>query len=50
MFCSLIFSEDRELSRRFGDEFDHYKEEVPALLPKFANWKKFIKYIFVTQK
>jgi len=45
-FWSLIPYEDYELSNRFGDEFRSYKDKVPALVPRYGNWKKFIKYIF----
>ena len=45
-FWSMIPYEEYELSRRFGDEFKSYKEKVPALIPRYGNWKKFIKYIF----
>ena len=46
IYCSVIPAEDKELSRRFGIEFDEYRKKVPALFPKFGNWIKLIKHIF----
>jgi protein-S-isoprenylcysteine O-methyltransferase Ste14 len=37
---------DKELIRMFGTEFKKYQKEVPPLLPKYGNWKKFIKIVF----
>ena len=37
---------DKELSRRFADEFKTYKKEVPALIPKLKNWGKYLKLVF----
>jgi len=48
-YCAIIPSEDKELIRRFGGEFKKYKKSVPALFPKYGNWKKFLKIIFVKQ-
>ena len=33
----MIVLEDRELERRFGDEYREYKRRVPALLPRLHN-------------
>ena len=49
-FWSLIPSEEYELARRFGDKFGSYTRRVPALIPKYSEWKKFIRYIFYLQK
>ena len=49
-FCSLILTEDKELIRRFGDDFKEYRKRVPALFPKFGNWRKFFRFIFVGEK
>jgi len=46
-YCAIIPSEDKEMLRRFGKEFEDYKKRVPALFPKFFHWKDFIKYIFI---
>jgi protein-S-isoprenylcysteine O-methyltransferase Ste14 len=32
---AMIWTEDRELERRFGDEYRDYKRRVPAVLPRF---------------
>jgi len=45
-YCAIIPAEDRELTRRFGAEFEEYRKKVPALLPKYENWKKFLKLLF----
>jgi protein-S-isoprenylcysteine O-methyltransferase Ste14 len=49
-FWSMIPYEEYELSNRFGDEYKSYKEKVPALIPRFGNWKKFLRYIFYNKK
>jgi len=49
-FLSLIPSEDNELARRFGDDFRSYKERVPALIPRYGNWRKFVRYVFYSDK
>jgi protein-S-isoprenylcysteine O-methyltransferase Ste14 len=41
---------DKELVRMFGNEIQKYVDGVPALLPRYGNWKKFIKYVFVGEK
>jgi len=45
-FYNLLLAEDKELIRRFGDDFKEYQNRVPALFPKFGNWSKFIKLLF----
>ena len=50
VFCSLIGPEDNELSRRFKDEFLNYKTKVPALIPRYGNWKEFLRFIFIKKK
>jgi len=42
----LIWVEDNELIDRFGESFRKHKKEVPALIPKYGNWRKFIKLVF----
>ena len=49
-FSSLIPSEDKELIRRFGDDFKNYKNNVPALIPRFGNWIKFTRLVFNLKK
>ena len=49
-YLAIIPAEDKELIRRFGTEFESYKKNVPAFLPKYGNWKKFIKFIFIGEK
>jgi len=46
-FYSFIPSEDRELMRRFGDEYAEFKKKIPAIFPKYGNWKNFARFIFV---
>jgi protein-S-isoprenylcysteine O-methyltransferase Ste14 len=50
VFCSLIRPEDNELSKRFGNDYINYKRNVPALIPKYGNWKKFLRLVFVQKK
>lgn len=45
-YCAIIPAEDKELQRRFGNDFVNYKKKVPALLPKYGNWINFAKFIF----
>jgi len=45
-YCAIIPAEDDELLRRYGDEFRVYKNRVPALFPKYGNWKKLLKNVF----
>jgi len=42
----LIWVEDSELVKRFGESFKKHTEEVPALVPKYGNWRKFTKLVF----
>jgi len=49
-FCSLIPSENNELSKRFGNDFKNYKKNVPALFPRFGNWRIFFKIVFSKDK
>lgn len=42
-YCAIIPAEDRELIRRFGNEFQRYQKNVPMLFPKCRNWKKLLK-------
>lgn len=46
----LINVEDKELVKRFGESFKKHQKEVPALIPKVKNWRKFIRFIFVGEK
>lgn len=46
----LIKVEDKELIRRYGNEAREYQKKVPALFPKFGNWKKFMRFIFIGGK
>ena len=49
-FASLIPSETKELSKRFGKNYDEYKRKVPALIPKYGNYKNFLKSTFLKSK
>ena len=44
-YCAIIPAEDKELYRRFGEFFNQYQSEVPAIFPRYGNWKKFVKFI-----
>ena len=46
-YCAIIPAEDGELLRRFGDKFKAYKNQVPALFPRYGTWRKFINILFV---
>jgi protein-S-isoprenylcysteine O-methyltransferase Ste14 len=46
-YLAIIPTEDKELIKRFGTDFESYQKNVPAVLPKYGNWKKFIKFIFI---
>jgi protein-S-isoprenylcysteine O-methyltransferase Ste14 len=41
---------DKELIRMFGDDIKQYQRDVPALLPKYENWKLFSKLLFSIKK
>jgi len=45
-YTAYFLVSDSELARRFGDDFRSYKERVPALIPRYGNWRKFLKLIF----
>lgn len=47
-YCAIIPAEDRELERRFGDDFEKYRKKVPALFPRYKNWRKFLKFIILS--
>lgn len=49
-YISLIKIEDRELIKRFGDDFRNYQKEVPALFPKYGKWKNFFRFVFKREK
>jgi methanethiol S-methyltransferase len=48
-YVAIIPAEDKELQRRFGDDFKIYKKKVPAIIPRFGNWKKFLKKVFINR-
>jgi protein-S-isoprenylcysteine O-methyltransferase Ste14 len=48
-YLAIIPAEDKELLRRVGYEFKSYKKRVPSFFPKYGNWKKFIKLIFIKE-
>ena len=45
----LVIIEDKELERRFGESFIDYKKRVPALIPRYGNWKKFVKLLITSR-
>lgn len=45
-YCAIIYAEDRELSERFGEDFDLYKENVPAIFPEPKKILVFLKHLF----
>jgi len=49
-FYTLSRIEDRELIRRFGDNFRKYCKETPAIFPRFRNWKKVAKFLFIRKE
>jgi len=49
-FYILSLIEDWELVNRFGVDFIEYKKMVPAMIPRFRNWKIFLKMIFFDNK
>jgi len=49
-YCAIIPAEDKELTRRFEDDFLHYKKTVPVLFPKYGKWRGFVKYLFTFSK
>lgn len=44
-YCAIIPAEDEELLKRYEDKFNYYKKRVPALFPRYCNWKKFINIV-----
>jgi len=36
----FIFFEEKELIKRFGEDYEEYKNEVPMLFPKFSPYNK----------
>ena len=49
-YAIYIYVSDKELLRRFRDEYKSYKEKVPALIPRYGNWKKFLKLIILRKE
>ncbi len=49
-YAIYIYTSDKELLRRFGEEYKSYREKVPILIPKYGNWKKFLKMVFLRKK
>ncbi len=45
-YLLVIKIEDGELIKRFGDDFRSYQKKVPALFPKYGNWREFFRFIF----
>lgn len=45
-FCALIPLEEKELVMRFGKEYKNYKKKTPVILPRYGDWKNFIKWSF----
>jgi protein-S-isoprenylcysteine O-methyltransferase Ste14 len=41
---------DEGIIRNFGNDVKFYNKKVPALFPKFKNYKKFIKILFTSYK
>ena len=39
----LARSEEKKVIEQFGDEYLAYKMQVPMFLPRFSDWRKFIK-------
>jgi protein-S-isoprenylcysteine O-methyltransferase Ste14 len=48
-YIAIIPAEDKELIRRFGNDFKIYKKKVPAIFPKFGNWRDFLRKVFVNK-
>jgi len=42
----LMKFEDQELIGRFGEKFQRRHYELPALFPRFRDWKNVIRYLF----
>lgn len=45
-FYSFIPSEDKELERRFGNDFVQFKKKTPSLIPHINNLKCFLRFVF----
>ena len=44
-YCAIIPEEDKELFKRYGEEFEEYKSKVPAVFPKLGSLKPFFKLV-----
>ena len=44
-YYALIRTEDKELIRRYKEEAVDYHRKVPALFPKFGNWRRFFRFV-----
>lgn len=42
----LKFVEEKELIQRFGEEYERYKENVPAFFVRFKDLKKYFSFVF----
>ncbi|MFX1305028.1 MAG: methyltransferase family protein, partial [Promethearchaeota archaeon] len=42
----IKFVEERELIKRFGEQYIKYKKNVPALFVRFKDLKKYLSFIF----
>ncbi|MHA1674621.1 MAG: methyltransferase family protein [Promethearchaeota archaeon] len=42
----IFIMEEKELIERFGDSYQEYQKEVPALIIRPKNWGKLVKFIF----
>ncbi len=49
-YCAIVPAEDKELTRRFGNDFKEYQKKVPVLFPRYGSIKKFFKFIFTGEK
>lgn len=36
MYCRLAQQEEKELEKRFGEVYKHYRDKTPAFFPKLA--------------
>lgn len=45
-FIVYSYFEDKELRQRFGEEYITYYKSVPGYIPKFSDWRFFIKEVF----
>ena len=44
-FLSILKLEDNELKNRLGKDVEKYQKEIPALIPKIGNWRKYMKFV-----